>query len=101
MSVYQSQDPEASVLIEGKRRLVSLYVFNVQSSKRYVFVYNGSASGALLAGPFPVEAESGIALQWGDDAPKSGSAGVYIASSSADWPFAAGGSDFLVRAEYA
>lgn len=80
--------------------LHSLYVVNVGSTKRYVWVFEGTnSSGPVLAGPYPVEAGGFVSahFRFGIKAQN----GIHVALSSTPGIFtAAGASEMRVNAGF-
>lgn len=99
MGYYASQAAEETKLIgSGHGILCSVFVFNVSASAKYVFIFdNTSATGTILAGPFPVEANQGIAISF-TDSPVEFALGAFVASSTSASTYAASGTaDFRIN----
>ena len=95
---YASQAAEAAKQVRtGKGVLHSLYVFNVQATVRYLWVYdNTAASGTVLMGPFEVPSLKGVSIESLTGNPFD--TGLHVASSTSGAAFVAGGADFFITA---
>lgn len=106
MARLQSQAPEQTKqAYNGRGKLASLLCTNVSASTRYLFAYDGtSAAGTLVLGPIPIPADGIVSID-NDGADSNDEVtfetGLFLASSSASWPYAASGTADFVFNVYA
>lgn len=98
---------EKPQILTGKGWLESLYVVNLSTLERWVWVYDGPTpeAGRLMCGPFPLAAKTGVLkLTFKPDVDLSRlgrfDSGVCVASSSSGAAYAAAGTaDFRITAD--
>lgn len=98
---YVSQAAEeVKQVATGRYVLNTLYVINVAAAKRYIWVFDNTASsGTVLAGPLPVNSGDFVCL--GADHGIGASTGIRVASSTTGDVFtASAGSDLRMMVGY-